>query len=165
MSLFSLGIPQVQRRENQSPNKVIFYGRPTQVSEWCASHIYSNFVGTTPSFGCSERENQALTLDFKKRCVLESSPYMSMYVRRGKSSIPSTFSDILDKSFLNEQTSLCFPKGEEKKLDRDIFLIFQIYTDTYWLKLKKIIIFFHSIDLSNIETKILVIIITKTITN
>ena len=61
---------------------------------------------------------QALTLDFKKRCVLESSPYMSMYVRRGKSSIPSTFSDILDKSFLNEQTSLCFPKGKEKKLDR-----------------------------------------------
>ena len=126
MSLFSLGIPQVQRRENQSPNKVIFYGRPTQVSVRCASHIYSNFVWTTPSFGCTERENQALTLDFKKRCVLESSPYMSMclYVRRGKSSIPSTFSDILDKSFLNEQTSLCFPKGEEKNLteSRNFFL-------------------------------------------
>ena len=28
------GIPQVQRRENQSPNKVIFYGLPTQVSVW-----------------------------------------------------------------------------------------------------------------------------------
>ena len=62
------------------------------------------------------RGNQALTLDFKKRCVLESSPYytcMCLYVRRGKSSIPSTFSDILDKSFLNEQTSLCFRKGEK----------------------------------------------------
>ena len=32
---------------------------------------------------------------------------MCLYVRRSKSSIPSTFSDILDKSFLNEQTSLC----------------------------------------------------------
>ena len=44
---------------------------------------------------------------------------MCLYVRRGKSSIPSTFSDILDKSFLNEQTSLCFPKGKEKNLTED----------------------------------------------
>ena len=80
----------------------------------CASHIYSNFVGTTPSSDDVPSSNAW----FQKRCVLESSPYMSMclYVRRGKSSIPSTFSDILDKSFLNEQTSLCFPKGKEKNL-------------------------------------------------
>ena len=63
MSLFSLGIPQVQRRENQSPNKVIFYGRPTQVSSKVRVSYLFKLCGDHP---LAQMMFQALTLDFKK---------------------------------------------------------------------------------------------------
>lgn len=122
MSLFSLVFHRCKEEKIKVQIKLFFmvYRLRFQYGKNLSSVrlIFIQTLWGPPCRWCLKGASKA-TLDFKKRCVSESSPHtcMCLYVRRSKSSIPSTFSDILDKSFLNEQTSLCF-RRKGKKLDR-----------------------------------------------
>ena len=148
MSLFSLVFHRCKEEKIKVQIKLFFmvYRLRFQYGKNLSSVrlIFIQTLWGPPCRWCLKGASKA-TLDFKKRCVSESSPHtcMCLYVRRSKSSIPSTFSDILDKSFLNEQTSLCSEERgktwpRRRKNGNFFMLNFHCWESTYCIQCNEV---------------------------